>query len=153
LQEPAWLVHRHPWPLTSLVVRGAIRDERYSVADDPGGGASLYEAVYDGDQSVLRAVGRCVTCNAVTSDVLHTGDIYEVPVDAFHASEAERPSVTIAESGPPIDRSPQVVGAAYDEDVVRYRRRELAATELAAVLSEVWLAPPSDTGPRDGLGR
>lgn len=59
-QSPFWAVHRHSWPLTSLVVTGQIHDQRYALAEDPSGDRRVYVTTYEGDQSVLAATGRVV---------------------------------------------------------------------------------------------
>jgi hypothetical protein len=138
LQQPAWVVHRHPWALKSLVVEGKIRDGRFSVVDEPDGQARIYEAGYVDNESVLHRTDRSVSCIAESSRLWYSGDAYDVPPDVFHASEAEAPSVTIAESGTPIGRRPLVVGASDGDRLVRYRRRQLESAELGAVLAEAW---------------
>jgi hypothetical protein len=121
-----------------LVLAGRVRDRRFAVTTDPGGDRRLYEAGYVDDESVLRRTEQSVRCAEEESSTWLAGDIYDVPSAAFHASESEVPSITLAETGTPIDRAPLVIGELDDKRLVRYRRRELTTVEFAGVLREVW---------------
>jgi hypothetical protein len=141
-QLPAWPVHRHAWPLTSLVVRGRIRDSRYAIADDPAGDRRLYATEYEDDRSVLRPISRVVRCDVLSQSLWTEGSAYEVPTDGFHSSEAESPSVTIVQSGVPSGRRACVVGVPLDGNMVTYERRRLHSSEIERVLAEVITGEP-----------
>jgi hypothetical protein len=139
VQSPSWAVHQHGWPLTSLVVRGSILDERYAVGEDPAGAHRLYVTGYEGDRSVLRPTDRTVCCELNETSSWAAGSVYRLASDDFHASRAEIPSVTVVESGTPAGSPPLVVGVAVGQDRVVYKRRELDTPELVRILAEVML--------------
>jgi uncharacterized protein len=135
-QSPFWTVHRHGWTLTSLVVSGRIRDERYALADDPRGDRRVYMTAYDGGRSVLRATDRVVSCESDAVSAWPAGEVYQLAADDFHSSSAELPSVTIVGSGAPTGEPPLVLGDLDGAAQVAYERRELNPAELTAVLRE-----------------
>jgi len=136
-QYPAWPVHQHAWPLTSFVVRGQIRDERFMVQEDSSGDRCVYTTTYADGRSVLHTAERRVVCEPLGSTVWQRAHSYVVPLGVYHASRAEGASVTLAESGVPTGDPPLVVGMHGALPVVTYERRPLTASELAAVLDEV----------------
>jgi hypothetical protein len=136
-QSPFWAVHRHGWPLTSFVVSGRVRDERYALAADPSGDRRVYVTGYEGDRSVLRVTNRVVRCQSAASSCWPAGAVYRLAADDFHSSSAEVPSVTVVESGAPTRDSPLVLGDLDGPERVVYERRELSVSELAGVLRDV----------------
>lgn len=135
-QSPAWVVHRHAWPLRSLVVQGRIRDRRFRILPTHQGSQQLYEAAYREDQSVLVPTADFVDCEPDQESVEDQGSLYIVPSKAFHASEALVPSVTLAESGVSAGISPAVVGEPGKKEVV-YRRRRLTPIELRGQIEHI----------------
>jgi hypothetical protein len=135
-QQPDWAVHRHGWPLVSLVVRGRIRDERWSVQERDDGARRLYEASYEGERSALVASERTVDARVSDTMVQRPGDVYELVWDAFHCSAAEVPSVTVVWAGVKV-AAPVVLGDLDGERRVEYARYELSARELSNVLGGV----------------
>jgi hypothetical protein len=135
-QSPAWVVHRHAWPLRSFVIQGQIRDRRFRILPTPQGSQQLYEAAYREDQSVLVPTADFVDCEPGQDSVEDEGSVYIVPSKAFHASEALVPSVTVAESGISVGISPAVVGELGEKEVV-YRRRRLTPIELRGQIEHI----------------
>ena len=135
-QSPAWFVHRHAWPLRSFVVQGKICDRRYRVREAPDGPDRLYEAAYKSGHSVLNPTATTVSWELATKSIEEQGSLYAVPSEAFHASEALAPSVTIAESGQPSGKAPLVIGD-HHAAVISYRRRCLERHELSLVISQI----------------
>lgn len=135
-QSPTWLIHRHAWPLRSIVVQGKICDRRYRVIDAVDGAQQLYETAYEGDHSALQPSDRTVNCELLASAVKEQGSLYAVEHDAFHASEALEPSVTVAESGRPSTTPPLVVGD-RGKGAVTYQRRLLSTSELRRLVGQI----------------
>ena len=136
-QEPAWLVHRHSWPLTSFVVAGDINDRRFEVTPAANGDRRLYETTYVGDESVLTASPSLAVCSPAGSRRWRAGEHYVVPQDAFHASVATGPAVTIAVSGTPLGTPAVVVGTVNGPAEVRYARIELVPSELRRLATDI----------------
>lgn len=135
-QFPIWPVHQHGWGLTSLVVRGEIRDMRYAVTQNAAGDRNIYEASYEGEMSVLRATDQKVRCKMEESSICGPGSVYHLGPDAYHASEATKSSVTLVRSGPPTGQPPRVVGSGQPKEVA-FERYRLKAADLIQVLAEV----------------
>jgi hypothetical protein len=135
-QEPTWPVHRHAWNLTSVVVRGRIRDLRYLVSDNPAGAYRLFSTSYEGSNSLLTPSGGTVACEEERTAIWSAGETYGVDSDAFHASEALEPSMTIVESGPPSSRPALVVGE-RDAGAVSYSRRPLDRQDVVSILGDL----------------
>lgn len=136
-QAPALPIHQHAWPLLSLVVSGRIRDEQYTVEDDPAGERQLFETTYQADRSVLKPAARTVRCVLAESVVREQGVIYEVPVGVFHCSTAELPSATVVKAGIPSTQAAFVLGPARRCEAYTYERRKLSPSELQTVLSGI----------------
>lgn len=132
-QHPWWPVHQHPGPLRSLVVQGRILNRQYEVHETAEGPYELYTAGYAQDSSILRPTGRQATCTLRSTCASTGGEVYEIESEAFHASEAELPSVTIVEAAVSTGRVPLVVGAPAN-GVMSYRRRTLAAADLVELI-------------------
>jgi hypothetical protein len=135
-QQPAWTVHSHGWPLTSLVIHGQVHDERHAVTSASTGTHRLYETVYEHGSSLLAATSDTVDCWLESGKTWQAGEAYEILPAAFHASRALAPSATVVWAGPTVS-SPLVVGAIDGPRRVRYERHELAPDELAAVLDSI----------------
>ena len=132
-QHPAWFVHCHAWPLQSAVVKGMIRDSRYQVIDHASGISQLYEASYQGDNSVLTPSGRKVSSELKSSTVETQESTYTVPLNTFHTSKAVTDAITVVESGIPSGTKALVVGSRGSKQVV-YRRRALAPIEIVELI-------------------
>jgi hypothetical protein len=106
------------------------------VIADPAGTEELYTATYDRDDSVLRPLGQVVRHELKARSVENAGEGYAVPSADFHASEALKNSITVAESAAPTGDDPLVVGDLHHGEV-RYRRRVLQDAELRALITQI----------------
>lgn len=138
-QSPAWHVHRHPWPLRSYVIRGAVRNSEYQVQPVARSSRRLYDVGYEGGISRLTATHQAVGCTCVKEETYDAGTTYEVPVDTFHATSgcASQPAATLAVVGPSESRRPLVVGEFAGRETYEFVRAEVSAVELSAILADI----------------
>ena len=137
-QNPSWLIHDHLFHLKSWVISGEIENQEYSV-QHVGQDHAIYEAVYDGDKSILNKTNK--KCSKILSEksVYVAGDFYEVPSGIFHESRSlsKRTALTICETFDEERRPPRVLGNVDGALSYTYRRRHATKDELYELVQEI----------------
>jgi hypothetical protein len=127
LGRPCWPVHDHVWDLRSQVLCGCVENREYEVVDDDDGDAVLYAVGYgEGRSSCMRRSERRVSVREQAPRRIATGERYEIPAGAFHAS-----------TRPTAQRWPWVVGELDGPTVVSVERPAVEATRARELLERV----------------
>jgi hypothetical protein len=131
-QNPAWLIHRHAWPLESVVLHGRLRDLEFEdavpeVSDVAG---ALYVAFSGGpDLSVLsKHSDDTIDLAGASERTWYGGESYSVPLYRFHLTTVQKGEscVTLARIGEKKVQQAQVVGDVRGPRELTYRHERVA---------------------------
>ena len=135
-QNPPWFVHRHRWPLTSMVLAGSITNETFQVELDAEAERALYDVQFVDGESILVRTKERVRMERASSVEISIGSTYVVADSEYHQSVVsdQAPTVTIVVSSPATRLCPSVIGMANGLQRYRYRRDELTEADRSNIL-------------------
>jgi hypothetical protein len=88
-QDPGWEIHDHVFSFSSLLLDGSLRNRVYEIDETPctRAGYSIYEVVYNGNESSMRLIraGVGVKVHAETNE--SSGALYSMAAGVLHSSE------------------------------------------------------------------
>ena len=126
IQNPAWLVHSHTWPVVSHILCGSVTNTFWSVQIVSSSKATgkLYRVEYDTEKSILKAEDTFVSHMPGELSTYTIGSKYTVPLDVYHTSIVEEGvfAATLVYTPPPQRPHPFVVGASNGAQEYQFRR-------------------------------
>jgi hypothetical protein len=141
---PGWTVHKHNWDLTSHILSGFLINEMYEVSFlDDDFTHRIYDVSYDKGVSISSATEKKVSYHLTTTEKFEAGQIYEIPVNKFHATHVPEGILTstIAITTNKINIVPEVIGPVDGEDKYLWQRSPcepvLFTTIIEQLLSEL----------------
>lgn len=137
-QAPSWLTHDHIFHLKSWVISGEIENQEYAIQHD-GRDCAIYEAMYDGDKSILNNTNVYCSKKLSKKSVYSSGDYYEVKSGVFHesCSLSSRTALTVCETLDEATRPPRVLGSIDGSSSYTYKRRRATKDEIFELAKEI----------------
>lgn len=140
--DDAGLKHDHTWGLTSLVLRGSLRDHVLEVVPDTQGDWQFMSVKYGSLEDILTPEGSHLTYRVIDTRALIAGDVYALAPGLLHETEVlTRPTVTLVLAAVSPEGSPRLLAPREVTHILRTRRSNLTAGELKDFVSGVRSAP------------
>jgi len=139
-QEPPLPIHDHIFDLESEVLAGSLLNRFFSVEGDTATPTHrVFEVLYDGDVSALRATEQTAQCQQISERLFVSGDRYRVARGAYHATEVADSefAATVVLTTAISDRAPLVLGPLSGPGTYRYRRQLCSPSEVEEALKSV----------------
>lgn len=133
------LIHDHMWPMASLVVHGALRNELLQPQFDENGDLALVDVRYNGDLVSRSRGDRRVTMDCSHQEEVEAGEVYSIPAQVMHRTVVlRRPLLTLVVTGTP-SADQAVIASPHDAPIVaaQVRRSPASRKELLLALEEL----------------
>ncbi len=117
VKNPDWPIHTHSYTLTSLVLKGKLRDLQYRVAT--GHEKRVYSVNYfEGGSEIVRT-SETVEVHDKIDEIRFSGDQYQVSCGVFHQTQVsiDQSVVTLVILKDHVSEAPKVLG---DEQSEKY---------------------------------
>lgn len=113
-KNPDWPIHTHSYALSSVVLKGRVRDLQYKVVD--GSDHSAYKVNYfDGGSEIVKT-GTTMALKESVNTIHETGEQYTVEQGIFHQScvDLDQKAVTLVALSEMTRNAPLVLGSDAD---------------------------------------
>lgn len=135
-QDPDWPPHNHNYNIDSLLLKGELRHNFWSVREENTGGHILYAVEYDSQKSKLNKTDRVCTCDIKFSDSYQAGGRYHLKKFDYHSVDVglECEAVTLCVMTEPENATQHVVGDMQGEDSYEFIRKNVSPKEAKSVI-------------------